>query len=441
MGAPMVAGVDAAPANWLRAALFVAIFCYFWIGLEGLQPPTETREIVAKLGGNVVNQVTTILLVAMAGVFAAKYGKEELALLVTPLLAIVLCWLACTVLISVQPALSAKRFVLAMFITFLAAVFPLLPRDEQQFADLMAAGLALTIALCFVTVALVPTLAIHQAWDVKEPDLAGSWRGVFPHKNAAGTAMAIAVFVAVYVARVRSLAAGAALLVASLVFLYFSKSKTPALMLVPTIALSTLVLFLRNTAVRIVVVLAAIATVNLFTLGSVVFAPIKQIIEKSLSDPSFTNRTDIWEFALQEFWKHPITGFGFHSFWGTEELINSGDSIETWATKAEHAHNSYLDAALNTGLIGLVLVVAWIVVQPMLDLRASERRGGARPLETMYVNIWCYLLLAGALESQFFAGGGPSWFMMLLAIFGLRLQASAELVAPGRSRQLRSTAA
>jgi hypothetical protein len=32
------------------------------------------------------------------------------------------------------------------------------------------------------------------------------------------------------------------------------------------------------------------------------------------------------------------------------------------------------------------------------------------------------------MESQFFAADGPIWFMMLFAVFGLKLQASADLV-------------
>jgi hypothetical protein len=44
------------------------------------------------------------------------------------------------------------------------------------------------------------------------------------------------------------------------------------------------------------------------------------------------------------------------------------------------------------------------------------------------MRIWLFVLLSSAFESYFLDNGGPLWFTMLIAVFGLRLQAHANLV-------------
>lgn len=107
----------------------------------------------------------------------------------------------------------------------MGAVTPLLPRNRQHFCDLIGGVTVAVRVLCYVGVALAPDLAVHQATDLVEPRLAGNWRGIFIHKNIAGEMMRIFVFVGIYVAAVRSAAAGWSIIVAAVVFLIFTEAK------------------------------------------------------------------------------------------------------------------------------------------------------------------------------------------------------------------------
>jgi O-antigen ligase len=71
-------------------------------------------------------------------------------------------------------------------------------------------------------------------------------------------------------------------------------------------------------------------------------------------DTTFTGRTDIWDGVRSVAWENPIQGVGYGAFWSKHhEFPNVGDVNE--------GHNGYLDTFVETGLIGLVLLLFVIV--------------------------------------------------------------------------------
>ena len=83
-----------------------------------------------------------------------------------------------------------------------------------------------------------------------------SWRGVFPHKNDAGATMVLFIFIGMFVARVRSLALGAAIVVLSAIFLGFTQSKTAIGVLPLALILSAIIARSRRPALGIALVIA-----------------------------------------------------------------------------------------------------------------------------------------------------------------------------------------
>ncbi len=73
-------------------------------------------------------------------------------------------------------------------------------------------------------------------------------------------------------------------------------------------------------------------------------------------DVTLTGRTDIWE-AVLDADKSPLLGEGFASFWLTQKGWELSVDL-----KIPHAHNGYLETYLNSGWIGvcLLLTVLWI---------------------------------------------------------------------------------
>jgi O-antigen ligase len=72
-------------------------------------------------------------------------------------------------------------------------------------------------------------------------------------------------------------------------------------------------------------------------------------------DPTLTTRTDIWQGAM-DLKTNVLFGAGYASVWLTE----AGWKLAV-ALKIPHAHNGYLETYLNSGLIGLILLLALLL--------------------------------------------------------------------------------
>ena len=71
----------------------------------------------------------------------------------------------------------------------------------------------------------------------------------------------------------------------------------------------------------------------------------------------------------------------------------------------------------------------WLVVSPVEDISRGAAFGNNPALTKLFVRIWLFSIVRASLESSFFTGGNPCWFMMLVSIFGLRLQGSLVLIS------------
>jgi len=74
-------------------------------------------------------------------------------------------------------------------------------------------------------------------------------------------------------------------------------------------------------------------------------------------DTTLTGRTDIWTILLNQP-INPLIGMGFQSFWLSRYAAKAG---EAYYFVLNQAHNGYLETYLHTGLIGLILLIAWII--------------------------------------------------------------------------------
>jgi O-antigen ligase len=92
-------------------------------------------------------------------------------------------------------------------------------------------------------------------------------------------------------------------------------------------------------------------------------------------------------------------------------------------------HNSYLDITLTLGLPGLALVIGWIVVSPLLDLSRIPRGRDEYALTLLFVRIWLFGITSTSFESVFLQRDDPVWFLLLMAIFGLRYLATQRVIA------------
>ena len=321
-----------------------------------------------------------------------------------------------------------RRLAFALIIISMASMSILLPKNFAHFSNLMATVVLVVLVVSYVGLLVAPSLSIHQLTDVMEPEHAGSWRGVFKHKNEAGGVMVVFVCIGAFIAQARSRLLGWAIIVLSSVFLIFTFSKT-SIALLPFIMLAPYGLMrMRSARVQIALVLGGLAIFNLFSIGSIYFPAIRAILSTVTSDPTFTGRTDIWEFAGHALMQRPITGFGFSAFFGTDLARYGLSEGANWATAATDAHNAYLNIALGTGFPGMALTILWVVVLPLLNLQHVRRDGEPGVLALLFLRIWLFGVFGSCFESIFFKSGGEPWFAVLISMVGLRMLASSRLM-------------
>ncbi|MGC1356738.1 MAG: O-antigen ligase [Xanthobacteraceae bacterium] len=409
----------------LRSTLFLATFLAVWVTASPFPDPSDPVTLEATNNGNLRGQIIAILLTSALALFAVVNKLRVLRRVVTPILVLIFVWFACTALLSAYPGLAVRRLVLAGFVIFQAAMLVFLPEDRLHFARLLALGAVLILILCWGGVLVAPHLSIHQSTDLAEPQLAGNWRGLFAHKNGAGECMGLLIIFGIYIARRLNAVLGAGIVVFAGLFLFFTDSKSPMMLLPLALMFGVLFVWVRKPVAKLIVLLSVPLIIGALTIGSVEVPALNTLVGQ-MPDPTFTGRSVIWQFALDHIAERPIVGFGYEAFWQTEELVSSWTWLESWGFRASDAHNGFLNIAVTTGLVGLVLALGWLLVRPFIDHVRTSPGSVDSALNLMFIQIWLFGIYLCGFESELFRNGSALWFMMAVSIIALRVQATAD---------------
>jgi O-antigen ligase len=410
----------------IRSVLFLAVFFQLWLTASPFPDLSDPKTLQPDAEGNLISQILAVVMTGTLAGFAVAKRLRLVLTAITPILVLTFVWFAISAVLSLHAGLAARRVVLATFVIFQAAMFLLLPQDRNHFVRLLTFGSLAVLVLCYAGVIFAPGLSIHQSTDIAEPQLAGNWRGFFAHKNGAGAGMGILVISGIYIFRTFSRMAGSLIVALAAVFLVFTESKSPIMLLPLALVFSAVFMRFRSRFMKFIIAISVPAIICFLTIGSVAFDAVYVLVEKLMSDPTFTGRNDIWEFALDHIKQRPLVGFGYQAFWGTPELVNSWIWTESWGYRASDAHNGYLNIAVMTGLVGLALALGWAFVQPFRDHLRTPAARVDPALNMMFVQIWLFGLYLSGFESELFNNGSVVWFMTAAAIIGLRLQTTTE---------------
>ena len=413
-------------AGLLRGVVFVGAFALAWITLHPFESLGKANLLDVQSGNEALTYLAFALLAALAGILLTARWRYLLACVQPRPAQAMLLWLCLTSLVSSDPSISIKRLAFVLIIMALTACLFLLPRDQRELARFLAVATGLLLVLSLAGVIFVPELAVHQASDVQEPQLAGDWRGVFGHKNEAAAVFSSCVFIGLFIARSGLPIAGSLIALGSCLFVLASGGKSSTLLLFLAFGIGMVWEWSRNKALRVLIALAPLLLLLTLGVGSVLFPPLGELSAKLPLDTTFTGRTDVWRYAADNLPGHYTTGHGFQAFWGTaERLYGSGDA--GWAGTAAHAHNGYLDLVVETGLPGLMLAMLFLLVGPLRDVFAASNLNVNPTLLTMLTQIWLFGLYLSTLESFFFSRAHPAWVVFIFAVFGLRFAASFRL--------------
>lgn len=422
-----LAGLNAVQAGrWLVA---LAALLLVLVTLDPF-PDLRSADVTTVVGGRMaLTYICFGLLATVAVRFVAVTDAPALKTLVTPLHLCLVGWLLINIVFSESRGVSIQRFVLAASLTSLAMLLPLLPPTQRSFNLCLGAAALVLLTLCYLGVFLAPQYSMHTAFDVTEPQLAGDWRGSFGHKNVASPVMTILVYVGIYLASVGSFVMGPAIAALAGIFLIFTGGKTSSVLCLAIYALASLVYVTRSLWLKRIICFVPLILMNLLTVGSVLSPALGTVTRLLPLDPTFTGRSDIWQFALAAVAEKPVIGHGYAAFWDDVSARQTAQGAE-WATSAAHSHNSYLDLAVTIGLPGLLLVIAIFVLAPLVNLQSAQAHSRSGALAKLFLTVWLFGLYYGTTETFLLERQNPVWFMFALAAAGLHFLARFQCVAP-----------
>jgi O-antigen ligase len=127
-------------------------------------------------------------------------------------------------------------------------------------------------------------------------------------------------------------------------------------------------------------------------------------------DATLTDRTLIWDLALKS-GTDPIIGSGFASYW----LTNKGDAIRE-EFHVDYAHNGYLDNYLNTGWIGVILLLCLLYAAGR-NVVSQLSQGHA--IGYLFMGLFWSILLFNYTEIAFGRSNVLGLLVALMAVYGL----------------------
>ena len=192
--------------------------------------------------------------------------------------------------------------------------------------------------------------------------------GIYEHKNSLGGFCVAAILFAIYrLSWGNTLGKLTAVMIIPicLALLVMSLSKTAAgllpLSIVIGVAGCCAARWLRISAAVQFVCVLALVTVGLYLVEEFLQLNFWELAGIVTGDPTFTGRTDIWAFTLDQAAHRPIGGFGFRSFWRIGADSPALEVAGTFISRTAHAHNGYIDILLNGGVVGVLLFLPVLI--------------------------------------------------------------------------------
>jgi O-antigen ligase len=402
----------------LRACAFIGALLLAWVSLRPFADLGNQELKDVSTGNETMTYLAFGGLALLMILLAMQDNARGLETLFSRGFLLLGGWIVISVLISLDPGTSIRRFALTACVLTVTAVMMLLPKSQSELASWLSIAALLLLALCYLGVLLAPRFSIHLATDTQEPLLAGDWRGSFGHKNVAAAMMGMLLFFAIYIARSGLRLTGTAIFLLAAFFLFKAEGKSSTALFFAVLALTSLAAVVRAFWLRAVILLTPLVIINVFSVGTVMNSGLAAVVRMLPIDATFTGRVDIWTFAIESLQARLWTGYGFSAFWGGSSIQNLPQGME-WAEFASHSHNGYLDTALTMGLPGLALLIAVLVIAPLRNFHVADRNDNGGPLAVLLLQIWLFAIYLSSMESFFLDRVDPMWFTLLIAVFGL----------------------
>ncbi|MGJ8624894.1 MAG: O-antigen ligase family protein, partial [Yoonia sp.] len=282
------------------------------------------------------------------------------------------------------------------------------------------------ISINFAVIQLTPTRGIHQTYDLINTHHAGSWRGLFGHKNDFGRAIAlsIAIMATGYVFKVGGGRLSWAMipLIGVAILMVFNSNSSQASLLsatVPVLIVAFLQMRKMSPSTRTMLLIAFIPVAFIaITSAQLIFEYVLGVLGR---DATLTGRTVIWEGVLLSLGSNVVLGGGYGAGWqivGQRLLALTGIDVG-------HAHNGFLDLAVDIGVVGLVMTLAFMIYVACLAF-ASLMRGVRPEIATLALTVVAFSLIGNIAGSFLLLHNSLYWVLLVATFAQLRDAAVSE---------------
>lgn len=331
-------------------------------------------------------------------------------------------WAAATTLWGVEPDVTLRRSLLQVTIVGATLLPALAARDPRAVFD--------NLFWLLVLVAIVNVGAVL----LKPPSPIGHM-GIYAHKNALG-GVAATVFIfalfKIFCGRgiARFIAMTTCAVAAFLLFMSQSKTSLGLSVLLPLLAFATCIATRITRISPAILVPTGIGAVYvLYLIGVETYLwDFDAVATFFFGDPTLTQRTEIWDFALKMIERRPWLGYGYEAFWGVSFESPSMREGPGFIAKMPHAHNGFIDLVIHTGFVGLGIVVA-----ALLALLHAAGQFAQRSI------LFCTILLALILSCIFYNITETTFFrsfdlqhLLFLVVVGMTASAQDLIEERGR---------
>lgn len=394
-----VLSLSSSGESWFVVCVFVLMAVSLWFnGSDGDADVMQGSPLAQVLWG-------FVYFAAVVGLLRNRNKLFQLMRISLPIIAIVALAAISTVW-SIDPSITLKR-AFGLFGTTAFAYYIVSRFKLEDFVDIFGLTCYVIIALSLLAVFLVPSIGIMQT------EHAGAWRGIFNHKNVFGEFMVLALttFATILLSKAwrRGIAATGVVLAIFLVIRSQSVTAWFASLFV-AFGIGLAVAYRHSVRGRFfalsicaAIVLAAVA---LLASGS----DSEALLGLVGRDDTLSGRVDFWPEIMQAISLHPLLGYGYGAFWlpngDFSYFVRSGESLP-------HAHNGYLEACLDIGMLGSAMGGLAILI--------GMRRGAAL-LTQAFTHSYTWPLLAtiyfafiNLTESSIAKYNNFNWIIFLIA--------------------------
>lgn len=301
----------------------------------------------------------------------------------------------------------------AIFAAYFASRFN--PREQMQ---LVAITLAIGAVLSLFYAIAIPSVGRHVG-----DKFAGAWKGIYTQKNNFSTTMTLTImaflsFVLLTKSRRTRWLSGIGL-AGSIGMILLSTSKSGLIIFIAMTLFVLTVRLFRWQGRRSVLLLDL---VGLGTLAAVAGLSVtwQDIVIGLGRDPTLSARTYIWAGSIEQIMQRPWLGYGRAAFWVPNSLparqvgalAKSGDFVPA------HAHNGFIDVAIELGLVGFGLFMLGLLLTYILAVRRAYQ--AARPEDLWPFAFLSLMVVSNLTETVLMNRVSMYWVLYMVTFLSLR---------------------